>query len=142
MIRPKDYFVTTLVGPEKGFHCFYEFEPYALSTVDKKVAAKVMKIKDVRLLSSREIAILPLSEIIPSGMSEGPIFLNIDVEGFDLEVLKSNDWLTFLPDVICIEEWQPASNLKNLSEIESFLAKKNYTKLAYTGLSSIFVYNQ
>jgi len=142
MFRPKDHFVSTLVGPEKGYRRFYEFEPYALSTVDEKVAAEVMKIKDVRLLSAREIAILPLSEIIPSARPKGPIFLNIDVEGFDLEVLKSNNWLAFRPDVICIEEWQPASNVKNLSGIELFLAKNDYAKLAYTGLSSIFVYKQ
>lgn len=140
IIRPKDKFWCALIGPDKGSRIFYEFEPYALSTVDEKVAAKVMEIKDVRLLSSRKLQILPLSEIIPSSI-KGPVFLNIDVEGFDLEVLKSNDWSVFRPEIICIEEWQPLEKSKDISDIEFFLTQKNYTKLAYTGLSSIFITN-
>ena len=49
----------------------------------------------------------------------------MDVEGFDLEVLKTNDWDVYRPKVIVIES---DISLKNdiCSEIVKYLELKNY----------------
>ncbi len=67
--------------------------------------------------------------------------LSIDVEGFDLKVLESNDWTKFHPRVICVEELEESLDENFSSEIGMYLKDENYTKVAWTGLSSIFVEN-
>lgn len=52
-------------------------------------------------------------------------FFDIDVEGFDLEVLKSNDWEKYRPKVILIET--DLSIEKDIdSEIVQYLKSVNY----------------
>ena len=137
--RPKDQILNILIGTERNLIDFWEFEPYEYSTADKDVAENVMKISGVRLLTKSQKKVLPLSEIVsPAGPLE-PTLLSIDVEGFDLQVLKSNDWDKFRPRIICVEEWATTINEDHTSEISLFLNEMNYQRKAWTGLSSIYV---
>jgi hypothetical protein len=137
--RPKDQVLNILIGTKRNLIDFWEFEPYEYSTADKDVAEKVMKISGVRLLNLSQKKVLPLSEIVsPAGPLE-PILLSIDVEGFDLQVLKSNDWEKFRPRVICVEEWATTLDEDYTSEISLFLKGMNYQRKAWTGLSSVYV---
>ncbi len=52
-------------------------------------------------------------------------FFDIDVEGLDLEVLKSNDWDKYRPKVIVIETDISIQNDIN-SEIVNYLEIQNY----------------
>ena len=60
--------------------------------------------KDVK----EKIAIptLPLAEVLERHLPPGQTidFMNVDVEGHDLEVLESNDWQRFRPKVIVVED--------------------------------------
>ena len=137
--RRKDQVLNILIGPNKSNINFWEFEPYQYSTVDESVAEKVKKYTGVCLLNYSKKAVEPLSAIAPKLSPFDATLLSIDVEGFDLEVLKSNDWIVFLPRVICIEEWEETMNEHLSSTIGDFLANYNYKRVAWTGLSSIFV---
>ena len=60
-------------------------------------------------------------------------FLDLDVEGADLESLESLDFSRYEPEMICVEivdKNQPIKddNLKN-SNIYNFLISKNYKKI-------------
>jgi hypothetical protein len=58
----------------------------------------------------REIAVpvLPLREVLERHVPEGQVidFMNVDVEGHDLQVLESNDWNRFRPRFIVVEDAQ------------------------------------
>jgi hypothetical protein len=137
--RPKDQVLNILIGSKKTLIDFWEFEPYVYSTADSEVAEKVVTVPGVRLLMKSQKQVLPLSEIIPVADPLEPTLLSIDVEGFDLQVLESNDWAKFRPRVICVEEWASSLNEDYTSEINFFLRGVNYQRKAWTGLSSIFV---
>lgn len=55
-------------------------------------------------------------------------FMNVDVEGFDLQVLKSNDWAKFRPKVIAVEIWHKDIDFDNVkkNDIYQFLRKNGY----------------
>ncbi|WP_236096811.1 FkbM family methyltransferase [Helicobacter magdeburgensis] len=59
-------------------------------------------------------------------------FLSVDVEGLDLEVLKSNNWDKYRPKVVVVECWN--SDLENIyhTETYSFLSSQNYKLFAKT----------
>jgi len=56
--------------------------------------------------------------------------MNIDVEGLDLEVLKSHDW-SIKPSVISVEN-------SDKDGIESFLSQRGYKLVASVGKSLIY----
>ena len=138
LLRPKDLVLESLVGKGKAEIEFWEFEPYEYSTADKNVASKVLQIEGVRLKKHTYLGIKTLAEITKECDVSLPSLLNIDCEGFDLEVLESNNWANFRPTVFCIEEWDFKFELEE-TEIGSYLRNLNYSRFAFTGLSSVFV---
>ena len=60
--------------------------------------------------------------------------MSVDVEGYDYEVLKSNNWKKFKPKLICIE-------VVGLVEknIEKFLVKIGYKKVCKNHNNLIFL---
>ena len=137
--RSKDEILNILVGSEESSIDFWEFEPYEYSTADPAVAEKVKQYSGIRLLNYSKKAVRPLSNIAPALSPFDPSLLSVDVEGFDLEVLKSNDWERFRPRVICVEEWEATMDESLNSAVGDFLMLNNYKRKAWTGLSSIFV---
>lgn len=140
LMRPRDTCIHALIGESSEMTDFFVFEPYGLSTADPEVAKKVLKIKDVRLLEIIQLQTLRLSEIMPIVTPSTASFLSIDVEGLDLQVLKTNDWTRFRPRVICVENWGGVQN-STTGEIAAYLNSKNYRMHAFTGLSEIFIAN-
>jgi len=65
-------------------------------------------------------------------------FMSVDVEGLDLEVIKSNDWKKYRPELIVAEVY--SSSLEQLidTEICRFLSGENYRCIAWLQPSIIF----
>ena len=115
---------------------YYFFEEPALNTFSKERAEYLVSNKISLLKSSKQVSTRPLSSIleevsIPSNKIH---FLSIDVEGKDLEVLKSNNWDKFRPSVILIEGASKPNSEKGgelVSEMQSlqyeFFAKTTNT---------------
>lgn len=138
LMRPRDRAIHVCIGEKTESRPFWIFEPYGLSTADPQVAESVLTIPGVRLLEKRHVQSIPLSEIVPPMNSQQPCFMSVDVEGLDLSVLTTNDWGICHPRVICVENW---NGNKRTTEnfVERFLEKVGYKKVAFTGLSEIYV---
>lgn len=84
----------------------------------------------------RVVPVKPLSQIFAENNVETIQFMNVDVEGFEYEVIAGNDWSKFRPQVICIEsnhivkDWRP------------LLKKANYELLFFDGLNNYYVANE
>ena len=65
-------------------------------------------------------------------------FLSVDVEGLDFEVLKSNNWLKYKPNIILIEALE--SNLHEIykSELLNYMDELEYILFAKTVNTCIF----
>ena len=75
------------------------------------------------------------------GIETGPLdpfLLDIDVEGTELEILKSINWSIFTPRVIAIEEWK--SPIYGGSVIRSFLESQNYKLTDRAVVTSIYIH--
>ena len=65
--------------------------------------------------------------------------LSIDVEGLDLQVLKSNDWLRFRPRVVVAEVLAAGLTEIGSAPTTAFLTSHRYQPYAKTGNSVIYV---
>lgn len=122
--RPKDINLNIGVANKNSKLVYFEFEPNTLSTFSK-VAAKEYQEKRFRLVGTSEIKVSKLSNIFQEYCKDKEIdFLSVDAEGYDLEVLKSNDWKKYKPRLVCVE-----SNPLTDSDLEKLLVKVGYRKV-------------
>lgn len=118
--RPNDINVEAGVSTKTATIPYYMFNHPAMNTFSKELADMRIKESDP-LQDIRQISVRPLSKILNEYLSPSQDidFMNIDVEGFDFEVLKSNDWQKNKPKVIVYEELGDFDN-QNISNSPTF----------------------
>ena len=66
-------------------------------------------------------------------------FLSIDVEGNDMNVLRSNDWNKYRPEFVLVEELNKNfAKIVESSEVYKFLKNQNYELVARTYNTSFY----
>jgi FkbM family methyltransferase len=103
--RPRDVNLECAVSSMEGSVTFYQLGARSvLNTVSRDQAHRVaaaenLQVREVTVPSRRLSAIL--EQHVPPGQRID--FLSVDVEGHDLEVLRSNDWERFSPELVLVE---------------------------------------
>ena len=111
-IRPGDVFVAEGVG-KAGTATYFEFDEPALNTYDEATARDLEAAGKYRLVAKSARELRRLDEILRSSLPEGRLdLLSVDVEGWDLEVLMSNDWERFRPAIVCCEARSESESAK------------------------------
>ncbi len=72
-----------------------------------------------------QVPVMPLAEALERYVPDNQVidFMNVDVEGYDLEALRSNDWQRFRPKFVVVED---KSADPDKSEIACFLKTCDY----------------
>jgi len=66
-------------------------------------------------------------------------FLKVDVEGFEEQALKGNDWVRFRPWVVVVEATLPMSQIENHEAWEPILLNAHYALAYVDGLNRFYV---
>lgn len=122
---------------ELTYYCFNE---PALNGFSKEISEKRDGLKSrYHLLKTIPVPTLPLKEVFANHIGQETFidFLSIDAEGFDLVVLKSNDWSRFRPGFVLVEEEIDFTAL-DASPIYQFLRDKRYKLVAKTKRTLFF----
>lgn len=115
---------------------YYVFNHQAYNTFSDQQKTNALKNSFVRLIETKQIRCQPLSAILASYAQGKHIdFLNIDVEGMSMNVLRSFPLDSFQPKVICVEDDEPDTSK---SDIFSFLTEAGYTLHVRLGHSTIY----
>lgn len=124
-VRPKDINLEIPVSDKKQVLEYFIFNEPALNTFSREEAERKDGLGEYRILGRRKLETLPLSDILYKYVPQNQHidFMTIDVEGLDFEVLKSNDWTKFKPEIILVESLR--SNIVDLLECESYLFLQN-----------------
>jgi FkbM family methyltransferase len=103
-IRGRDINIEIGVNEEAGVLKYYRFNEPALNTFDK-AEAELKNTSPYRIVDSIEIPVVRLDSLLSKYLPEGVDidFLSVDVEGKDLSVLRSNDWVKYRPSFILAE---------------------------------------
>lgn len=134
--RPKDNFINCAIGLGDEKLTYYQLNDScsAMNTLNYDYIKKNNLENQIK--SIVDVPIYNLKDILDKNILEGDRldFFDIDVEGFDLEVLKSNDWEKYRPKVILIETDLSIQNDIN-SEIVKFLESVGYIFVAKSVIS-------
>lgn len=137
LIRPEDININVGVGESNGILPFYILEDDTISSFNYKFAVKNAKNFNSRIVAKKNIEILTIKSILNEYLKDNAIdFMSIDVEGYDLEVLKGNDWIKFRPKIVLVE-----SNRQG-SLIAQYMKNIDYELVYSNGCNSFFLSNE
>ena len=141
--RPRDITLEMGVNEQAGVLTYYMFNEPALNTFDTSVAKDRDGSKGYSVISEKQVEVKRLDDML-SGFENLPLIdiLSVDVEGLDLQVLKSNDWFRFRPKVIIAECLSLKMVDISSDTVFKYLENLNYSAYAKTGHSVIFVDSQ
>jgi FkbM family methyltransferase len=142
--RPGDINLNVGVGDTNGEANFYIMKDRTLSTLSKnevdameKLGKKLERIETIKIRTLQSILYEYSNNIFPD-------FLSIDVEGYELDILKTIDFQVNSPKIICVEiaEYSPIGAGKKKMELFNYLIGQGYYEYACTNLNSILVKNE
>lgn len=120
---------------------FFVFKEHTLSTFDVESANEFQKIGH-RVKEVIKVPVLPLCKIFEKYLNGRQVdLLSIDTEGYDMEILQSNDWTRFQPTFIIVEtlEYRKEGEGKKLNvSFDPFFASIGYKKIADTNINTIY----
>jgi len=135
IFRPHDMNVCALVGRDKQSVTYTQFTEGALSTCSDELAALYEETHGHKKKKIERRESISLSCLLDTHLSPGKEidFMSIDVEGWEMNVLQSNDWKRYRPYIILVE----ALDIKSTDEIAStpvaqFLLSHGYHCIAKT----------
>ncbi len=102
-VRKKDVNLNIGIASKSGTLTYWQMNPNTLSTFSEAQAKESIK-EGFNLTKKMKIPVMTLASVLEKYAKRKHIdFLSVDVEGFELDVLKSNDWKKFRPRILCIE---------------------------------------
>ena len=138
-LRPRDINLELAVGPGRP-RTYFQFAESALNSLDADLANERRRQGHAPLVQT-EIATFPLAQILDRYLPADTAidFLNVDVEGLDLEVLRSNTWHKYRPRLVLAED----RHLESLFQIGDapivrYLLAQGYVPVAKTLNTGVF----
>jgi len=132
--RPRDVNLPLAISCKSDKLEFRQYEGYyaGLSTASDRM--KNENKKEI-LFSDIEVDAITLADLFDKYISENTTvnFLKIDVEGYEREVIESNNWKKYRPQLICIESNHEHEDWHKLLDVAG------YKKVFYDGLNEYFL---
>ena len=142
-MRPRDVTVECGVGPHAGVMTYFVFNEPALNTFSEPEAHKKDR-HPYHIVKTLQIPVVTLREILDKNLPIGAIidFMSIDAEGFDHEIVCSNDWNRYRPRVVLVELLN--TGIENLAShpTAQLLHQQGYRSFAKTFNTVFFVHNE
>ena len=145
--RPNDINICAAVSNSNGVkNLFFDHDLSSLNTISKNHTLYIEKAFGTKDLKKKKIKTTTLSNLLKKEKISKIDFMNIDIEGHELEVLKTFNFKRFDIRVICIEivnyDYYSKSIKINKNEIFKLLKKNNYTLKFNTVVNYIFIKNK
>lgn len=144
-LRPEDINIEVpIANDDSNELTYYMFEVPALNTFSKRNAERILSNNpEYPLIAKKDIRPKRLETILNDlNLENREIdFLNLDVEGLELEVLKSNNWNLFRPHYIVVESIDTLLIDDLRSDLNSYLNQQGYTLVSKAVNSMIYKVN-
>ncbi len=140
--RERDLNLEAAVSDKEEILTYYIFNEPALNGFHKELSRGRDKNGGYFITGTREIKTVKLSDILDrhSHRFKEIDFLSVDVEGLDLQVLKSNNWDKYRPAIVMTEDLDNFTiDEKGKSQVVGFLEKTGYRLYAKTVNTLFFI---
>lgn len=140
MSRPDDIALQYAIGTKPGEVTLHLFNDRSMNTVDAASFTRTLANPRKRHLGDIKVERRPLAEVLAEHVPAGRKidFMNVDCEGVDLDVLRSNDWARFHPPVLAVEDLDLDLERVVESRIFRYLRPLGYRLVSQLHCTSIY----
>jgi FkbM family methyltransferase len=141
-LRPRDINISCAMGYKSGIDKYYSWgnsnlNTFSMEKVNDYLSRGLAKEKPTVL----EIEMMKLEELFDRHLPKGQKidFISIDVEGLDLDVLKSNNWGKYRPELVVVE--LDAGNIEEVinSQLYDYMIGNDFKLYYWLSPALIFV---
>lgn len=102
--RPRDINLELAISDVENTSTYYMFNEPALNTFCKEEAEYKSKLDNYRIVDSISLNTVKISSVLDKYIGNNNIdFMSVDVEGLEMNVLRSNSWDRYRPKIILVE---------------------------------------
>ena len=138
-VRPQDKTLAAGIGtgPQREADYYVMSEP-SWNTFSKEDAERKVRSGEGTILEVVKRPLLDVNAVMAEHFRGVPSFLSVDVEGLDLDILRSIDYARFRPKVVCVETLVATTN-RTVPDIPAFMEKQGYVARGGSFVNTIFV---
>lgn len=142
-MRPRDITLECGVGSQAGVLKYFAFNEPALNTFSEQEAIKKDR-PPYHIVETIQIPVVTLKQILDENLPSGTAidFMTIDAEGFDHEIIISNDWARYRPRVLLVELLNTDIQNLDTNPTAQVLKSHNYRIMAKSFNTFFFVANE
>lgn len=122
---------------------FYVVTGTGLSTPDKeKAEATLAENPNLHIENTVSVETITVQEILETYFDKAPTIVNVDIEGKEMDILKSFDFTRYRPLIMIIETIPYRNHLvvgEKEQDVVAFMQSQNYIEYCFTGINSIFL---
>ncbi|MFA5912402.1 MAG: FkbM family methyltransferase [Burkholderiales bacterium] len=130
------------IGPRAAELDFYVMSQRTLNTFSASEARRYVEEHGMHIVATQRIQVQTFAQAVDAHLGRAPDLVSLDVEGLDLEILRSIDFSRHRPHVFCVETISYAggdgSGVK-IAEIAALMQQNGYRLYADTYINSIYV---
>lgn len=132
--RSNDINVELGVSDQAGELTYFMFNEPALNSFDKDLSEKRASNTNYHIIGRKKIKVTRLDTILAKYLAKNVSIdiMCIDAEGYDLNILKSNDWELYRPKYLLVESLETILPRIVNSPIHSYLIGRDYDLFAKT----------
>jgi FkbM family methyltransferase len=127
-LRKRDINLQCGVGLVEQSLTYYKFDEPALNTFDEVLTNERLAQTNYQLVDKIVVPVRRLErlfdEVLPHGQRID--YMTVDVEGFDLQVLQSNNWSKYRPVIVLAEALSTMMEDFQSNEIVMYMASQGY----------------
>lgn len=140
--RPGDIVINKCVTDKSGETITFNILNVDGISTTENIEDLIKENPNVKLERAVEIESICYTDLVKKYLGKAPEILNLDIEGKEMDILNSIDFINFRPHVLIIEMIPYSTdlvvNVKN-QKIMEFMKSKDYDEFAFTGINSIFI---
>lgn len=139
-LRPHDILYNCAVDVESGTKDFYMFgDTDSSNTLSPEFAERKKNSQHTGVSWTAQVPAKTINEIVKIHLDyfqKTPFFMNIDIEGKDLDVIKTYSHDVRIPFIMVEDD---SINFFNTSEIRTVMENKGYAPIASTFLTTLYI---
>ena len=141
-LRPYDINVEAAISNKEEELIYYQYSEPALNTLSSEVFEMRKSSEKNKIIGEKKIMTKKLDDVLDKylPLNQSIDFLSVDVEGLDLKVLQSNNWIKYRPEVVLVEDLQVTSITNSTtSPIVRYLSDQNYDLFSKSYYTLVFL---
>lgn len=140
-MRPRGTHIQAAIGSTPGTTTLYACNRASMYTTSQAFVDERAEHAELTFTKQGEVPVQTLAQLFATHVPEGQRIhvLNIDVEGSELDVLQSNDWGTYKPKMVLVEDVHFDCENPAGSQIFCFMQSQGYKLSSVYHITLIFI---